>query len=765
MTLSTAHLLGLWLLVLCALFHVGSQQRRTPQRPILKYCTISAHEQAKCQDWARAVTQIFSFEYDIECRRAEGKDQCMQLIEDQQADIVSLDSGEMYIAGRYHSLVPIVYEQYAPNNQTGYFAVAVVKANANTNIHQLKDLRGRKACFSGVGQLAGWILPIVRLLEENLIDIIDCNNIIQNAANFFGMSCAPNALIDKNNPIGTNPQSICALCASGSCAGNDVYAHSEGALHCLASGGDVAFVRHSTVDQLVRTGRYKRQEFALLCPNGGRASIDNYVQCNWGFVPPDAIVISSVALNDKRERVQRFLLQSSRTFSSFLPNPNRDIPPTVQPFSLYSSLRYGSLNLIFSDETTSLAPISEKQQIFRGYFGLFQPQLDMEKLTRQLQKCFVPTAKLCVISQPEMDKCGHMKSAFHTNSLQPEISCVLGENTVDCMRKIQQGQADLTVLDAADIYTASQRYNLEPILAEENNLNDSYYVVAIAKKADPTTDLLYLKGKNSCHSGYKTAAGWVVPMAFLLSNSRVRPYGCNSIQAASEFFSKSCVPGVLAPEYHGGDSVWEYDNLCELCHGNSFRYCSRSTSEPFFGDTGALRCLVEGGGDVAFAKHTTILDNTNGRNSDFWSRNKIDDDFELLCRDGSRSEIKDFAKCNLGQVASNALVTSRYKPFSHRQAYSTLFIYAQRFYGSKYSKPFTFKMFVSGKKYKDLIFQDSTIKLKPIPEARRDHRSYLGHEFLKAMSIVDCTAASASLSASLTVPFLSYLTIYWFLFP
>lgn len=157
---------------------------------------------------------------------------------------------------------------------------------------------------------------------------------------------------------------------------------------------------------------------------------------------------------------------------------------------------------------------------------------------------------------------------------------------------------------------------------------------------------------------------------------------------------------------------------------------------------------------MAFAKHTTILDNTNGRNSDFWARNKIDQDFELLCRDGSRAEVKDFAKCNLGQVASNALVTSRYKPFAHREAYATLFIYAQQFYGSKYSKPFTFKMFVSGPKYTDLIFQDSTVKLKPIAEARRDHRHYLGHEFLKAMSIVDCTAASTSLSVSILVPIL-----------
>lgn len=36
------------------------------------------------------------------------------------------------------------------------------------------------------------------------MEIIDCNNHVKNAINFFGESCAPNALNDKYNPIGDN---------------------------------------------------------------------------------------------------------------------------------------------------------------------------------------------------------------------------------------------------------------------------------------------------------------------------------------------------------------------------------------------------------------------------------------------------------------------------------------------------------------------------------------------------------------------------------
>ena len=53
-----------------------------------------------------------------------------------------------------------------------------------------------------------------------------------------------------------------------------------------------------------------------------------------------------------------------------------------------------------------------------------------------------------------------------------------------------------------------------------------------------------------------------------------------------------------------------YAHLCDLCHGSSFRFCRRDHSEDYFGNTGAFRCLVEGGGHVAFVRHATVLENT-----------------------------------------------------------------------------------------------------------------------------------------------------------
>lgn len=83
----------------------------------------------------------------------------MILLDEEKATLTSMDAGEVFIGGRFHSLVPIAQEL----NEGGfnhYFAVAVVKRKSLSDVSSLRDLRGKRACFANVGTIAGWIIPV-----------------------------------------------------------------------------------------------------------------------------------------------------------------------------------------------------------------------------------------------------------------------------------------------------------------------------------------------------------------------------------------------------------------------------------------------------------------------------------------------------------------------------------------------------------------------------------------------------------------------------
>ncbi|KAK9296260.1 hypothetical protein QLX08_009683 [Tetragonisca angustula] len=779
----------------------------------LIWCTISDAEQHKCNAFSRAVDrEIAFFEYtyvSLQCIQASNKEECMALLDQEKAQITTLDAGEIFIAGRYHSLIPFMQEIYESGVNYQY-AVAVIKKGSLPDVQNLHDLRGKKACFAGLGMLAGWVIPIYTFMKEGGLEVVDCNNHVKSAINYFGPSCAVNSLIDKYNPLGDNSDQLCKLCIgkiSGErCTTADPYAGYEGAFRCLVEAGEIAFLVHTTVDEMTSTtfdfNSVKKEQFELLCRDGTRKPIDEYKFCNWGSVPSRAVVTSSATKFETRRLYQRFLEKAvrilgkhnARNSTEFYDNrfenrpgfnsnnrfnrteyvnPNEystdnfehrngnershdgnelwdntestNIQP-IETFNLFESApKYGMHhNLIFSDAARDFAQLHEKDQIYTGYLGR---SLD---LILEMRRCPVSKMTLCITSDPEMEKCVKMKIALKAQLLKPELNCHKGHSQIHCMQAIRSGIADVAVLDTSDVYTAGLRFDLIPFISEVYNLpTPEYYVVAVAKEEDDNTDLTYLKNKYTCHTGINTAAGWVYPLAYLISNTWIRGYGCDSVHAAAEYFSKSCVPGALSTEYNTGVP---YDNMCDLCHGTSFRYCRRDASEDYYGYTGAFRCLVEGGGDVAFVKHTTVAENTDGKRRETWARNTFTKDFELLCPDGTRRPTTDYIHCNLGKVASNAIVTrGGYYGYNETQinAYINLFIYAQQFYGRKEQDEFSFSMFYSQPPYSDLIFQDATQQLVVIPPEKREFSAYLGPDFMRARRIVDCNAGASAIEYSI----------------
>ena len=134
----------------------------------LIWCTTNKEEQYKCNNFTKALERdkaLFEEDFfNVSCHQAFNSDECVQLIDADTVHATTLDAGEVFNAGRFHSLVPLMHEVFEGGFKN-YYAVAVVKKGGLPEVHSLNELRGKKACFAGVGSQAGWNIPIHTVIE------------------------------------------------------------------------------------------------------------------------------------------------------------------------------------------------------------------------------------------------------------------------------------------------------------------------------------------------------------------------------------------------------------------------------------------------------------------------------------------------------------------------------------------------------------------------------------------------------------------------
>ena len=113
---------------------------------------------------------------------------------------------------------------------------------------------------------------------------------------------------------------------------------------------------------------------------------------------------------------------------------------------------------------------------------------------------------------------------------------------------------------------------------------------------DPSTDpFALLEGKTSCHTGWLKSAGMLLPMGYMIG--------------------------------HGYANVIGDPNDIETLRNTIYSFFNEDASipdsgTPYYGYSGAVKCLSDGTGDVAFAKDSTV---------DSYCANDVEEDNEEWC--------------------------------------------------------------------------------------------------------------------------------------
>ncbi|GAA6101223.1 otolith matrix protein 1 [Tachysurus ichikawai] len=338
----------------------------------------------------------------------------------------------------------------------------------------------------------------------------------------------------------------------------------------------------------------------------------------------------------------------------------------------------------------------------------------------------------CAVSEIEEQKCLDLAGNITLRNVRGKLQCVRGQSATDCMQRIKNGTADAASMYPDEIYTAGICYGLDVAVGESHNGIDgiNYYVVALARKSSGDLSLLEMHERSSCHPGIRTTVGWTVPIGFLVNTSQISvDEQCNFPHAVGDFFGYSCVPGAKDPEHDPKGN--NPRNLCEACIGdeNDRHICANNPRERHYGEAGALRCVAENLGDVAFVKHTTVFDNLNGKNQESWALDIEMEDLKLLCPDGGEAPPLEHARCHLAVVPANAVVVrleDKCRVYKFLERVQNVFANATQgfslFSSVKYGQP-------------DVMFSDSTLKLMRVMGT---YQSWLGHSYTTMLQAFEC---------------------------
>lgn len=490
--------------------------------------------------------------------------------------------------------------------------------------------------------------------------------------------------------------SLCAACQNATlCSSSDEYAGDEGALRCLLAGdGQVAFTTARAIERFLSRDRIEQRlvnNFAYLCLNGSKLSLESR-PCEWAHKPTNVFVTGP---NRQREK-DWYLKHLQELFFKYVP-----FKPS-----------WWRMRSLFSDHAhvTQILPVPTHLQQWDKYLGNF-----ISSIEKPLPGCEPNSVSFCASNVAEELKCLDLQKAAFSQRIRPEIDCKLKQTKQECIEMVAKRQADLVVADISQLHEAPANVvaQLEPV-AVAQGLED--YAVAVVR-ADSGVKFLYqLAGRRSCHASFGDTSSWLAPISVLAEQSLLDSQHCNKADQMAEYFGGSCVPGAAdlrVNHYRSGS-----ERLCALCRGNELaqHQCERSSSELYFGQAGALRCLVEGVGEVAFMSMTALALNVDGRSQEKWARNvplAMDSrNFRLVCRTGPNVMLNEFKQCHLARLPGKVIVSTKFASEEERLTTRRLLAWLVDKFNVEHRA--MFDLFGPYQNRSNLLFDDTTQRITPL---------------------------------------------------
>ena len=440
-------------------------------------------------------------------------------------------------------------------------------------------LEGKTSCHTGWLKSAGMLMPMGYLIGNGYVnvqgDLSDTETLRTTINNYFDGSTG------KGNPA--------SIPASGG-----LYSGYAGALECLSSGyGDVAFAKDSTV------GTYCDNENAT-DNSDWCLDMTQYVALpKFGSSPSHSVMFNDEVLADDKEQLIRDAFVNMKDSEEGL-----EILQEV----------LGTDAMVATNAQDHLGTYGAALENIPGISTKYGNAFEGGNALGDIKSTITIAYYLADDSSANANAIGMADRLERELGINVELYDVSSEGMI--IQALRFGTADIGFMEGGPAWIAWKEYNLQVLAVETTTANrDTYYnaaawVLANSTMAqyhldgdDSTDPFAELAGKTSCHTGWLKSAGMLMPMGYMIGNGYVTPVGdsddINSLRdTINNHFDGSTGAGNAA-------SIPESGGL-------------------YSGYAGALECLSEGYGDVAFAKgddFSTVhkyCDNDNSEDNEDW---------------------------------------------------------------------------------------------------------------------------------------------------
>lgn len=301
----------------------------------------------------------------------------------------------------------------------------------------------------------------------------------------------------------------------------------------------------------------------------------------------------------------------------------------------------------------------------------------------------------CTTSLLQHYKCSWLQEAAAVYGIEPNIQCVRTESVESCMEEVHDGVADVMMADQDERVPAQTEHRLRPLMYEYAAAGRGKYAVVAVVRADSALHgMPDLRGRPACFGAYAGAAH--VSVWQTLTNL--------SLIATAD---RQCTPGAaMAGFFAAGSSCASAD--ASKCPGK------------YAGDEGALRCLAEGAGEVAFVDLAVFQNLTAGAIDQPWVSGLSQ--VRLLCPFGLRAKFEQ-DPCYLHWTPRGHLMVRADLPQMRRNEIYNSLREMDKLFGKQYKQhtiPFT--MYGPFDRRNNVMFRDGTDGLRSLDEMRAKDR-------------------------------------------